>query len=168
MFPTSVLEFKLDVYGCDVVVLCLVFPVQGDDLILGSNVIKHLVHRVKGSDRYWELISTPSGPNSECDELLSIVAGIHRWRGESVPDVVGRVKLNHAVTLSPGQEHLVWGKLPTKSCGQPGSTVMVEPSRFHSASRKVLVGRIVSPLWCDGWIPLKLINPSDKPVSLSK
>ncbi|KAL0159998.1 hypothetical protein M9458_043723, partial [Cirrhinus mrigala] len=61
---------------------------QGDDLILGTNVIKHLVHRLKGSDRYWELISTPSGRNSEGDEFLSMLAGIHRWRGETVPDVV--------------------------------------------------------------------------------
>ncbi len=168
VFPKSVLELKLDVYGCDVFVPCLVVPGQSDDLILGTNVIKHLVHRLKGSERYWELISTPSGPNSEGDEFLSMLAGIHRWGGETVPDVIGTVKLNHAVTLSPGTEHLVWGKLPAKSCGRPGSTVMVEPSRLHSASRKVLVGRVVSPLWGDGWIPLKLINPSDKPVTLRR
>lgn len=168
VFPKSVVELKLDVYGCDVIVPCLVVPGQDDDLILGTNVIKYLVHRLKGSDRYWELISTPSGPSSEGDEFLSMLAGIRRWRGETVPDVVGTVKLHSAVTLSPGQEHLVWGKLPAKSCGQVGSTVMVEPSRVHSASKKVLVGRVVSPLWGDGWIPLKLINPSDKPVTLRR
>ncbi|XP_016311941.1 uncharacterized protein LOC107665540 [Sinocyclocheilus anshuiensis] len=167
-FPKCMLELKLDIYGCDVIVPCLVVPGQGDDLILGTNVIKHLVHRLKDSDRYWELISTPSGHNPESDEFLSMMAGVCRWRGGTIPDVVGTVKLQHAVTLSPGQEHLVWGKLPIKSCSQPGSTVMVEPSRLRSASRNVLVCRVVTPLWGDGWIPLKLINPSDKPVTLKR
>ncbi len=83
VFPKSVLELKLDVYGCDVFVPCLVVPGQSDDLILGTNIIKHLVHRLKGSERYWELISTPSGPNSEGDEFLSMLAGIHRWGGRN-------------------------------------------------------------------------------------
>lgn len=65
-----------------------------------------------------------------------------------VPDVVDIVKLNHAIILSPFQEHLVWGKLPVKSCGQSG--VVVVPSKVHSASRKVLVGRVVTLLWGDG------------------
>lgn len=76
VFPKSTLELKLDVYGCDVIVPCLVVPGQGDDLILGTNVIKYLVHRLKNSDRYWELISTASGLNPECDEFLSMMAGV--------------------------------------------------------------------------------------------
>ncbi|KAI5089736.1 interleukin-1 receptor accessory protein-like 1-A isoform X1, partial [Silurus meridionalis] len=168
VFPRSLLELKLDVYGCTVIVPCLVVPGQGDDLILGTNVIKHIVHRLKSSDRYWELISAPSERNRECDEFLSMLAGVQRWKGRTVPDVVGTVKLNHAITLSPGQEHLVWGKLPAKSCGQLGSTVLVEPSRLHSATRKVLVGRVVTQLWGDGSIPLMLINPSNKPVTLRR
>lgn len=168
VFPKCTLELKLDVYGCDLIVPCLVVPGQGDDLILGTNVIKHLVHRLKDSDRYWELISTPSETNLESDEFLSMMAGVCRWKGGTIPDVVGTVKLQHAVTLLPGQEHLVWGKLPIKSCSQPGSTVMVEPSRLRSASRNVLVCRIVTPLWGDGWIPLKLINPSDRPVTVRR
>lgn len=38
---------------------------------------------------------------------------------------------------------------------------MVEPFKLRSASRKVLMCRVIT-------IPLKLINPSDKPVTLKR
>ncbi|XP_076841572.1 uncharacterized protein LOC143485839 [Brachyhypopomus gauderio] len=167
-FPKSVCDLTLTVYGCDVIVPTLVVPGQVDDLILGTNVIKYIVHRLKETDRYWELISRTHNTSSDDDDFLTMLAGMQRWRGEAVPDFVGSVKLNHAVTLSPGHEHVVWGKLPEKYRGLPGCTVMVEPTSARSAPRNILVGRVVTPLWGDGWVPMKIINPTDKPVTLRR
>lgn len=45
---------------------------------------------------------------------------------------------------------------------------MTEPTSSRSAPRNVLVAKTVTPLWGDGWVPLKLINMSDKPVLLRR
>lgn len=168
VFPKGACDLKLEVYGCDLVVPTLIVPGQADDLILGTNVIKYVVHKLKQSDRYWEVISRPNGADADNDDFLAMLAGMHRWNGDAVPDIVGTVRLNQAVTLSPGHEHLVWGKLPVKTRGSPGSAVVVEPTGARSAPRNILVGRVVTPLWADGWVPLKIINPGDKPVTLKR
>jgi hypothetical protein len=31
-----------------------------------------------------------------------------------------------------------------------------------------MVGRVVTPLWGDGWNPMKITNISDKPLTLRK
>ena len=31
-----------------------------------------------------------------------------------------------------------------------------------------MVGRLVTPLWGDGWVPVRVINPSNKPVTLKR
>lgn len=169
VYPKRVCDLRLEVYGCNVVVPTLVVPGQVDDLIIGTNVIKYLTHRFKESDRYWEMVSEPGSPDDGGrDDFLAMLAGVHRWKGEEVPDVVGTVKLNRAITLLPGHEHLVWGKLPEKSRGHPGCTVLVEPTKSRSIPRNILVGRVVTPLWGDGWVPMKVINPTDRPVSLRR
>lgn len=43
-------------------------------------------------------------------------------------------------------------------------TVMTEPTGARSRARSVVVGRTVAVLKSDGWLPLKVLNPSDKPV----
>lgn len=45
---------------------------------------------------------------------------------------------------------------------------MVEPSESRSAPRNVLVAHTVCPLWGDNWIPLKVINPLDRPIMLCR
>ncbi len=70
------------------------------------------------------MISETTGPDVE--GMMTFLPGVHRWKGEEVPDIVETVKINQAVTLLPGHEHLVWGKLPEKSRGPPGCTVVVE------------------------------------------
>lgn len=48
----------------------------------------------------------------------------------------------------------------------PGSTVVVEPTK--AIPRNILVGRVVTPLWGDRWVLLKIVNLSDKVVTLRR
>lgn len=89
----------------------LIVDSQGDNLILGSNVIKHLVRVMKSSGRASVIDQSSGGVHA----LLQLLDGVERWRGSDVPDKVGMVKLKHAVTLEPMKEHLVCGRL-LQSC----------------------------------------------------
>ncbi|KAL7880623.1 hypothetical protein SRHO_G00028770 [Serrasalmus rhombeus] len=106
--PKCVYEVELKVYGESCLVPVLVVPGQKDELILGTNVIKFLMHQMKVSGDYWRLIS----------------------RG--------------------------------------GSTVVVEPTSTKTMPRHIMVGRTVTPLWGDGWIPMKVANVSDHPITLKR
>ena len=170
VYPKRVCDLRLNLYGCAVIVPTLVVPGQIDDLIIGTNVIKFLTHKLKESDEYWKVVSTQgsSGVGGDRDDFVAMLAGVRQWQGEVPPDKIGTVKLHQAVTLLPGHEHLVWGKLPANSRGPPGSTVIVEPTTSRSVPRNILVGRVVTPLWGDGWVPLKIMNPTEKPVFLRR
>ena len=110
-------------------------------------------------------MSTPyPAYDPEAEQFLSMLAGLNRWSGEDVPDKIGTVRCNSAVCLEPGREYLIWGKLPKSSVVSPGSTVMTELTSCRSAPRGILVAREVTPLWGARWVPLKLINTSDRPV----
>ncbi|KAK0152269.1 hypothetical protein N1851_006319 [Merluccius polli] len=134
-------------------------------MILGTNVIKHVLRQYKQCDAYWKAVSGPCpAGNTESELYLSMLAGLDRWRGEDVPYKIGTVRSNSAVCLEPGREYLLWGKLPKSAAVSPGSTVMTELTSCRSAPRAILVARMVTSLRQDRWIPLKLINTSDKPV----
>lgn len=45
---------------------------------------------------------------------------------------------------------------------------MTEPTTSHSAPRGIMVARVMTPLWGDGWVPLKILNTSDIPVTLRR
>ena len=81
---------------------------------------------------------------------------------------VGTVKLRQCVVLELLCEHLVWGKLPASAPISVGSTVVVEATQSRAKPRNMLVGRVISPLWGDRWVPLKLINPSTETVTLKR
>ncbi len=51
------LEIQLFCFQC--VAPCLVVPGQCDDHILGSNIIKHLIHELKNNSDYWDIASRP-------------------------------------------------------------------------------------------------------------
>lgn len=109
-----------------------------------------------------------SGPCSnkdpEMEQFLSMLSGLNPWRGHDTPEKVGTVRCNSATCLDHGREYFIWGKLPKNAVISSGSTVMAEPTSSRSVPRGVLVARIITPLWGDRWVPLKLINTSDKPV----
>ncbi|KAJ8349270.1 hypothetical protein SKAU_G00244000 [Synaphobranchus kaupii] len=167
--PLGQCDLKLEVYGMQFEVPVLVVEGQIDQLIIGTNVLKPLINRFKSNDGYWRVVGQPDG---ECQEdssqFIHLLSNLERWRGDSVPDKVGTLKLKSAVTLLPMTEHLVWGRLPPKCRISAGSTVLVEPSTSRCVGRNILVGRVVTPLWGDGWLPIKIINPTTAEVTLRR
>lgn len=167
--PKAVCDLEVTLYGFKLLIPTLVIPGQSDDMIIGSNAIKSLIHVMKNTDEYWRLVSISGDvTNDDCRQFLSMLSNVERWRGGAVPDKIGTVKLRQRVTLEPLQEHLVWGKLPPSSPLSAGCTVIVEPTQSRCRPRDILVGRSVSSLWGDKWVPLKVINPSNKRVILRK
>lgn len=163
--PESAVHVQMEVYGCKIEVPTLVVQGQHDDLILGTNVIKHILQKYKNCDAYWKAVSAPCpAGDTESERYLSMLAGLDRWRGEDVPYRIGTVRSNSAVCLEPGREYLLWGRLPRSTAVSPGSTVMTELTTCRSAPRGVLVARMVTSLWQDRWVPIKVINTSDKSV----
>ncbi|RXN32180.1 Retrovirus-related Pol polyprotein from transposon 412 [Labeo rohita] len=124
---------------------------------------------MKISDDYWRILSDGvSEPSSSCEQFLDVMANTCRWRGGDLPDKVGTVKLQQSITLMAKQEHLVWGRLPSDTAMSPGSTVIVEATSSRTMPRDILIGRVVTPLWGDRWVPFKVTNLSDKPVTLKR
>lgn len=167
--PKCVFDVEMEVYGCEMLVPTLVVPGQHDELILGTNIIKHILHQSKLCGSYWKTVSGPCPTGDpETEHFLSMLSGLNPWKGEDVPDKVGTVRCNSATCLEPGREYLIWGKLPKNTVVSPGSTVITEPTSSRSAPRGVLVAKIVTTLWGDRWVPLKLINTSSKSVLLRR
>lgn len=167
--PKNTYTLKLEIYGCEMLVPTLVVDGQHDDFIIGTNVIKHIIKCSKQCDLFWKAISTTHAGNDPVSEaFLSMLAGLNRWRGDEVPDKIGTVRCNSAICLEPGREYLVWGRLPKSTIVSPGSAVLTEPTSSQSAPKGVLVARLVTHLWGDRWVPLKLINTWDKPVMLKR
>lgn len=51
--PKHIYEVEMKVYEESCIVPVLVVPGQQDDLIIGTNVIKFLMHQLENSDDYW-------------------------------------------------------------------------------------------------------------------
>lgn len=166
--PLGVCELDMDVYGCHVTVPTLVVDGQSDDLILGSNLLKHLIHQLRSSAELLISVSDREYANNEQNKLLDLLANVEKWRNGTVPDLVGTVKIKKAVLLEPMTENLVWGRLQGTHDISAGSAVILEPSRIKSRPRSVLVGKTVALIRKDGWVPLKVINPSEKAVTLKR
>lgn len=45
---------------------------------------------------------------------------------------------------------------------------MTEPTSSHSAPRGIMVARVITPLWGNRWVALKILNISDSPVTLQR
>ncbi|KAK0137580.1 Retrovirus-related Pol polyprotein from transposon 412 [Merluccius polli] len=167
--PKDMYDLDVTVYGCRMVVPVMVVPGQTEQMILGSNAIKHILTQLKSTDGYWRLVSSPdNGQTDDHCQFLSLLSNTERWRGECIPDKVGTVKVKSCVTLKPQSEHLVWGKLPESAVMSVGSTVVVEPTQSKARPKQILVGRVITPLWGDRWLPVKVINPTDRTVVLRR
>lgn len=104
-------------------------------------------------------MTMPSGDAmDESFQFLSLLSNTERWKGDIVPDKVGTAKLT-SVTLQPQSEYLVWGKLPSKAMVSVGSTAVIEPTQCNSMPKQILVGRVITPLFGDGLVPVKLVKP---------
>ncbi|KAL0147456.1 hypothetical protein M9458_057241 [Cirrhinus mrigala] len=166
--PLGMIELDMDVYGCHVIVPTIVVEGQGDDLILGINLLKHLIHQLRSSSELLISVSEREYDNTEQNKLLDLLANVEKWRNGTVPDLLGTVKIKTAVPLEPTTENLVWGKLQRTHDISAGSAVILDPSRVKSRPRSVLVGKTVALIRKDGWVPLKVINPSEKAVTLKR
>ncbi|CAI5681706.1 unnamed protein product [Oreochromis niloticus] len=167
--PKCIYDLTLTVHGVKCIVPVLVVSGQRDELIIGSNVLKYLMRVMKHSDDYCKLVSVGSKHSLlDYEHFLDIMSCTTRWRGEEVPDKIGTVKLPRAVTLLPQCEHLVWGRLPSNVPVSPGSTIIMEPCTSGSGPRDVLVVRLITSMWDDRWVPLKMTNLSSKPLILKR
>lgn len=161
--PSGMRDLEVEVFGCRVVVLTLVVNGQSDDIIIGSNLLRFLVNNLElngNSDAHI------SGSDSQ-ERLLSLMAGVQECK-EDLSGKAGTVKIKRAVTLEPMSEHLVWGELQQWSADLASSKVVTEPMSVRSRPRSVIVGRTVALLTDDGWLPLTVINPSERPVTLRR
>lgn len=159
--PSGMCDLEVELYGCREILPTLVVDGQSDDLIIGSNLLRYLVNNLR-----LNVNSTSHTTEGESQKRrLSLMAGVQECK-EDLSDKVGTVKLKRAVTLEPMSEHLVWGKLQQWSGDLAGSEVMTEPTSARSRPRSVMVGRTVALLRDDGWLPLKVINPSERLVTL--
>ncbi len=95
--PVGVCELQMRVFGSCFSVPTLIVEGQSDDLILGSNVMKHLIRTLKHSGDFWERMSLSDQVPVEEGSLLQLLAAVETWRGDACPDKVGTVKLKHAV-----------------------------------------------------------------------
>ncbi|KAL0189825.1 hypothetical protein M9458_016924, partial [Cirrhinus mrigala] len=167
--PRGMYQLKMDVYGKSVSVPTLVVPEQKDQLILGTNVIKFLLTQMKQDSGYWNVMNRPETTGEpEIEQFLNMLSGINRWKGDKIPDIVGTAKLTQAVTLLPKQEHLVWGKLPLNTPVSVGSTIVIEPPKAQTHKKNIMVGRVIASMSGDGWVPVRIINPLDKPITLKR
>lgn len=83
-------------------------------------------------------------------------------------DRIGTAKLTRCITLQPMSKYLVWGELPAFHISAVGSTVSIEPTQSKTRPAQILVGRVVTSFWGDGWVPVKIVNLPEKPLTLKK
>lgn len=166
--PKSAFNIHMEINNCKMIVPTIVVKGQHDDLIIGTNVIKYILHESKKCSTYWTAISAPSSTNAETEHFLSMLAGLHRWGDGEMPEKIGTVLCNSAICLEPGREYLLWGKLSKPARVSPGSTAMTEPTSARSAPKGLMVARVVTPLWADGWVPLKVMNVTENPLFLRR
>jgi len=103
--PRCIYDLSIEIYGSKFIVPTFLVPGQRDEFIIGSNVIRHVIQRMKSDEKYWELIGSTTS-DTECEQFLQLLSCITRWSGPELPDKVGTVRLRQAVTLAPQQEYL--------------------------------------------------------------
>ncbi|XP_030606074.1 uncharacterized protein LOC115794610 isoform X2 [Archocentrus centrarchus] len=167
--PSAMYDLTVSVYGFRVIIPVLVVPGQTDDMILGSNAIKWLISQLKVTLGAQNSPSTVGGIQSDTlPHLATLLSYSDNCDVHALPPSFGTAKLKRRVTLQPVSEHLVWAKLPAPDASVAGSTVIIEPTQSRSRPVQILVGRVVTSLWGDGWVPVKVVNPSEKPLTLRR
>ncbi|XP_030604464.1 uncharacterized protein LOC115793557 [Archocentrus centrarchus] len=167
--PSAMYDLTVSVYGFRVIIPVLVVPGQTDDMILGSNAIKWLISQLKVTLGAQNSPSTVGGIQSDTlPHLATLLSYSDNCDVHALPPSFGTAKLKRRVTLQPMSEHLVWAKLPAPDASVAGSTVIIEPTQSRSRPVQILVGRVVTSLWGDGWVPVKVVNPSEKPLTLRR
>lgn len=151
--PQYIYDLGIEIYVSKFIVPTCLVARQKDDLIIGNNINRPIIQRMRSDEKYWELIcSNTSDP--ECEQFLQLLSCITRWSGPELPDKVGTVRLQQAVTLAPQLLcHL-------------GVRSILEPTSSHSAPKDIIVGWVVAPMWGGRWVPMKILKPTKRPVTL--
>lgn len=167
--PSALYELTLTVFDFNVIIPVLVVPGQSDEMILGSNAIRWLISQMKTSlDETTNCSSQRGNHKDNLPCLMSLLSGSISCDPGMKPIKVGTAKLKRSVTLQPLTEHLVWAKLPTSDVSLVGCSVLIEPTQSKCRPRQILVGRVVASLYGDGCVPVKIVNPTEKPLTLRR
>lgn len=167
--PSAMYDLTASVYGYKVIISVLVVPGQTDEMILGSNAIKWLILQMKKTVSCQNITSPVTSFQSDSlPKLMSLLSSSDECKGGAVTNKIGTAKLKRCVTLQPMSESLVWAKLPESDVSAVGSTVIIEPTQSKARPAQILVGRVVTSLWGNGWVPVKIVNPTEKPLTLKK
>ena len=82
VYPKAVYDLEVVIYGFKLLIPILVIPGQTDDMIVGSNAIKLLIHLMKKSEDYWRLLAAPVDmADDDCSQFLSLLSNSEKWRG---------------------------------------------------------------------------------------
>lgn len=138
-------------------------------MIIGSNAIKWLISQMKVTVSGQHITSTVNiSQDDTFPQLVSLLSCSDECKGGAMPNKIGTAKLKRCVTLQPMSEHLVWAKLPASDASAVGSTVVIEPTQSRTRPAQILVGRVVTSLWGEGWVPVKIVNPTEKLLTLKR
>lgn len=66
--PRGVYSVELGLCGVKCLVTVLVVPGQKDDIIIGSNVLKCVIHQMKTDDNYCKLVTREEQEETECED----------------------------------------------------------------------------------------------------
>ncbi|KAJ8413956.1 hypothetical protein AAFF_G00065540 [Aldrovandia affinis] len=120
---------------------------------------------MKSTDKYWELVSS-SNSDPDCEQFLQLLSCISRWSGPELPDVVGTVQLKQAVTL-----------LPQRVCGlgevAEQVSYLTREHRYGGANCTLDTQKYSGGTCCDThvgdrWIPVKVLNPTQRAITLRR
>lgn len=108
--PSHVYDLEVEVCGYKVTLPILVVQGQNDSLIIGSNLLKYLIHQL---ELQRDILSSNSTEFERAsDSWKWLMSWWLKWEWSlRMLEKVGCVKIQRAVTLEPMTEHLVWGKL---------------------------------------------------------
>lgn len=104
--PKCIYELEIEVSRSKFLVPTFVISGQCDEFIIGTNVLKPLLNRMKSEKKYWDIV-TSSSFSPECEQVLELLTCVSRWAGPESVGPIGKVKLRQAITLLPKQEYLV-------------------------------------------------------------
>ncbi|KAL1268797.1 hypothetical protein QQF64_034160 [Cirrhinus molitorella] len=71
--PKCTYDLEVEVYGFKFIVPTLLVPGQKDEFIIGSNIIKCVLQKMKAEKKYWELISCQNS-NPEREQFLKLLS----------------------------------------------------------------------------------------------
>ncbi len=73
------------VFNCSFTVPALIVDCQNADLILGSNVIKHLIHDMKVSSDFWGKVFDSRGNDPDKSALMQLLSKVETLKGTDPP-----------------------------------------------------------------------------------